>query len=154
MNDHTLEFDAVPELLSPAGRQRREEILGALQQTRGKRRARRMVLRACVALGAVAIAVVLGLRTPGFDTRGVDTPASHNELPQVANDGAPFIRLVGGEPSQARIITNDGPHLIRVLSDDQLLSSLREAGQPDGIAIVGGKFMLASQIVAEDVQTN
>lgn len=149
MNDRTLEFDAAPGLLSPQGRERREEILSSLQRTRRNRRAGRLVLRASVVLGAIGVAVVLGLH--------LSTPATviaPGELPKVVEKAAPIIHLVGGGPSTVRILSNDGPRLIRVLSDDQLLSSLREAGHPDGIAIVGGKFMLASQIVAEDVQTN
>ena len=148
MNDQTLEFDRVPAVLSPQGRARREEILGELHRTRANRRTRRIAIRVGV-LVVVASAVVLGLRTP--------KPAavsSHDESPEVALETVPFIHLVGGEPSTIRVLSGDGPRLIRVLTDDQLLSSLRDAGQPDGIAIVGGKFMLASQIAAEDVQTN
>lgn len=149
MNDRTLEFDAAPGLLSPQGRLRREEILGSLHRKRRNRRAGRLAIRTSFVLGAIGAAVVLGLR--------ISTPAAvitPGESPHIAEQTAPIIHLVGGEPSTVRILSNDGPRLIRVLSDDQLLSSLRDAGQPDGIAIVDGKFMLASQIVAEDVRTN
>lgn len=149
MNDRTLEFDAVPEMLSPNGRVRREEILGSLQRTRRNRRVGRLAIRASVVLGAIGAAMVLGVH--------ISTPAAvvtPTESPNMAERNAPFIHLVGSEPSTIRVIADDGLRLIRVLSDDQLLGSLREAGQPDGIAVVGGKFMLASQIFAHDVQTN
>ncbi len=141
MNEQTLDFELATAMLSPMGRQRREEMLVSLQRMRAGRRVRRALVRTSVAIAAVAVAVVLGLWRPAVVVAPVPEVAQY-----VAEVPACVIRLVGGEPSQVRIITDDGPRLIRVLTDDELLAALREAGRPDGIAIVGGRFMLASRI--------
>lgn len=134
------------EVLSPAGRARREEILDDALRVADRRRRAKIFSRAAVVLIAAGIFSSVFLvgrgRTPA--------PVAH-VLPPAIRETAPLKK----SPAEIAIVrVKTDPTLLeqmrappqtptwKELSDDELLKQLAAAGKPAGIAYVDGKAEL------------
>lgn len=146
--------------LSEAGAARREEILGTLHARLDSRLRRRGMVRAGLGAAAVvglAAIVWAALPSAPMHVRPLaEGPITHNaperaepvELPGRGVDTAPFatgrvtVRIVSTDSLDAAPC--DGPPTAGVclLSDEQLLAALAEAGQPSGLVRVGGRAVV------------
>ena len=111
--------------LSPAGRARREIMLGELvqtmQQIRRRRRRRRATASAAIVLGLVAVGLWVTERLLGPTLRP-----------------GPVARDTSDPPA--------GPIRIRVIGDEELLTLLAEVGRPAGLVRSEGHTWLTSDV--------
>jgi hypothetical protein len=135
--------------LSPQGQARRDHILElAIGQARRQRR-RRLAFRAgiiCVALGAIGVVLLPAPRRPLDPPRdslaeaSIPSAISSADRPNAAKT---IIERIETDPTIARRLTLPpaAPRWEQI-DDDQLSQELAKAGQPAGLAKIGGKVTL------------
>lgn len=146
--------------LSEAGAARREEILGTLHARLDSRLRRHGMVRAGLGAAAViGLAAVVWAALPGARPQArplAEGPITHHaperaeplQSPVHGVDIAPVaagrvtVRIVSTDHLDAEPC--DGPPTAGVclLSDEQLLAALAEAGQPSGLVRVGGRAVV------------
>jgi hypothetical protein len=136
------------EQLSPQGIARREEILritqGYARGRRIRRRAARTIAGSCVAI--VAFAIWVGINHPQRDEPTVSqkfpSPSSSpTSAPQYSS-----IDEIQTDPEIAnRLALKPGSPKWTVISDDELLATLAQTGQPAGLITTGDETVLVSQ---------
>jgi hypothetical protein len=136
------------EQLSPQGLARRDQILRVTQRyargRRVRRRALRTIARSCVAVAVFA--VWLSINHPHHDhpaeARRFPTPASSpTPPPQFAS-----IDEIQTDPQIAdRLSLKPASPKWTVISDDELLATLAQTGQPSGLITTGDETVLVSQ---------
>lgn len=145
------------DILSPAGRDRREAILarcrGVLAARRRRRNAGRAALSLAVLAGAVAAAMWAGSRPSGaLDNRGHHvadaTGATTGEAvpappPAPSTEARSSVGLVRTDPGiLERLASAGGRPGATPLSDDALLQELRELGVGAGLVRTRGRAFL------------
>jgi hypothetical protein len=133
------------EPLSPAGEERREAILGLARHAARARRTRRRGVRA--GAGALLVLMVAGAGVYVTRPAQLDHPArvdSTATCPAVPSRPA-SIASIDSDPTIARrLALAPEPQRWASISDDELLASLAEAGQPTGLIEVAGTTILVS----------
>jgi hypothetical protein len=135
--------------LSPQGQARRDQILElAVRQARRQRR-RRLGFRAgiiCVALGAIGVALLPAPRRPlGPPVDSIAEASPTHTLPPADRPGLGnvIIERIETDPTIARRLTlPPAAPKWEQIDDDQLSQELAKAGQPAGLAKIGGKVTL------------
>lgn len=132
----------LPPSLSPQGLARREEILAFALNESLRRRRKRMVARAAVAIIMVAAVIVPVLR---FRSRRAPSMAIKPQPAHTAPPSFPPVLVTRIETDPHIVerlsIPPQRSHVI-VIGDSELLKELAEAHQPAGLAYVNGKAML------------
>jgi len=138
--------------LSPAGQQRREQILQLAQGAACRRRRQRRVGGlSVVAAGTLALALVWSIyRVP--PARIAVAPPPPTPAPEFAVVGPATLRprlanvvitRIPTDPTlRRRLALRPQPPTWRRLSDDALLECLADAGEPAGLARIQGKPVL------------
>ena len=149
------------EPMSPAGRARRAEILGALEREQS-RLARARVRRGRAALGvgfvgaAFAIGVALWPSGPGAPAPGQlvgssaapPEPAESATAPPASSPAPPGLRLeivrTSTDRSERFVVRTGAGDRREPLSDEELLDGLRLAGVSTGLVRVGDRVWLTN----------
>lgn len=132
--------------LSPAGVARRAAMLAELDAAMR----RRNFLRTIVRSGAAAVPlIVLGALLRGYGLSNKNVPATiANTPPSEAPAVRGFIQLVQTDPFITRRLAAAG-HIadIKLINDAELQACLRSLGRPSGLVRIGGRTLLANEIV-------
>ena len=151
---------------------RREEILGTLHARLDARERRRGMVRAglgaaaMVGLAAVVWAALPGARPParpladGPITRSEPERADPVEPPGMGVEAAPVaagrvtVRVVSTAHLEASPCDGAPTAGVCLLSDEQLLAALAEAGRPSGLVRVGNRTLIVPQNGAQADRLN
>lgn len=143
--------------LSEAGAARREAILAGLHQRLDarlrRRRAARTGLGAAAALGLAAVVWLPRPEMPAGGTGPAEVPIGHtlpeNPAPSERTGAGAELATAGAARVMVRIVSTPSLDLapcqnsraagVCLLSDEQLLAALAEAGRPSGLVRVGGR---------------
>jgi hypothetical protein len=135
--------------LSPQGQAKHDEILQlAFRQARRQRRRRRAIRAGvlCIALGVISVALLSLPRMPLDPPRTSTAKASVTSvLPpgKRPNTGETIIERIETDPTIARrLAVPPAAPKWEQIDDDQLSQELAKAGQPAGLAKIGGKVTL------------
>ncbi len=130
--------------LSPAGRRRRDTMLGDLLRTMGavhRRRRRRRRARATGAL--IALAVALTAAVPAFRLPRVPGPPPRAAAPRVTVEfvvsDPTILDRCAIPPSMARRTT--------ILDDEALVTALAAIDRPSGLVRTGGRVWLTNDVL-------
>src|SRR5690606_603312 len=123
------------------------ELLAAVD----RRRRRRLVGRSAAALSVVVLLVLVlwpgRVAMPAAPARGPAGPAA---IVRVVDDAGIVARLrVAAAPLRATVVRDRPIRPAILLDDDELLRSLREAGQPAGLLRTSGRALLTGPLVIE-----
>lgn len=149
--------------LSAAGAARKEAILATLHERLDVRVRRRKAARAAVTAAAmIVLAAGVWIALPGAPQagapgRGVQIADGASEIHGTPESIVPDIGLAGSSPGRVTVRIVSTPSVdavpcgtspavgICLLSDEQLLAALAEAGQPSGLVRVGDRTVIVPQ---------
>jgi hypothetical protein len=144
------------EMLSVAGRERREAILRAALGVARRRRRARQAMGVAGGVAVVALAAVMFHRLPasGPQTNGprpvarprvaVQPPQPPVEAPEATRFAT--IRIVGEDATVVeRLAAPAVPRLWRAIEDDELLAGVAETGMRGGLARINGETLLLAR---------
>ena len=123
--------------LSPDGQTRRKQMLHELQQQMQRVHTRRAMLRKCAVAVGLAVVVTAAVALLVIDRRPNGQLAIRPSLE---------VHSVGSEPGEMRTPADSGASGSRVqfelIDDNQLLTMLKQVGQPAELARIDGRLVL------------
>ncbi len=137
--------------LSPEGIQQRERILRLAQREARSLKHRRHSARiggACIILAVIALGLMLIVPGKPPVRMVKSTPAP--PPPAVQQTPGIVVTFIQTDPTLAdRLAIRPQPPRWRSIDDDELLTSLADAGQPAGLIYVNGKALLLPRQTAQ-----